>query len=163
MSEAKPVRIWTPKGFVEDRFATEKGAVLMSPEEATGKLGSGNASVLVLEAGDEAGGIAGRIQEFDAIFVQFPAFGDGRGFSTARLLREKYGFQGEIRATGNYILDQIPLMLRVGFDSFAVHDPAVIARLEKNALPEVPYYLQPAFSAEEKAGERAWARKRAGE
>lgn len=162
MSEEPKTRIWTQKGFIEDRFTSENGTITMSPEEATGKLGSGSASVLVLEAGDEAGAVATRIQEFDAVFVRFPAFGDGRGFSTARLLREKYEYRGEVRAVGNYILDQIPLMLRVGFDSFAVHEEAIIARLEKNELPEVPLYLQPAFGAEEKAGERAWARRRGG-
>ena len=104
--------------------------------------------------------MAGRIHEFDAVFVRFPVFSDGRGFSTARLLREKLAFGGEVRATGRFILDQIPLMLRVGFSSFAVSHGPTIARLERGELPEIPLYLQPAWMPEAHAGERAWARRR---
>jgi uncharacterized protein (DUF934 family) len=160
-SDTKP-RLWSKGGFAEDRFAPEKGVAFMSPEEATGKMGSGTANVLVLEAGDEAGAVAGRIHEFDAVFVGFPAFSDGRGFSTARLLREKFGFTGEIRARGHFILDQIPLMLRVGFDHFEISHQPTIDRLEKNALGGIDLFMQPAVGPEIKAGERAWAR-RAGE
>lgn len=159
MSETK---IWTREGFVADRFGEASGAAFMSPEEATGKLGSGAASVLVLEAGDETGAVRDRIHEFDAVFVRFPVFSDGRGFSTARLLREKLGFKGEIRATGKFILDQIPLMLRVGFNAFEVSHEPTLRRLEANDLPEIPLYLQPAFLDETHAGERAWARRRGG-
>jgi uncharacterized protein (DUF934 family) len=157
----KPVfKIWTRAGFIDDELSPEKGAVFFSPEEITGKIGSGLSNVLVLDAGDEAGAAAGRLNEIDAIFVNFPAFSDGRGFSTARLLREKYGFAGIIRATGHFILDQIPFLLRVGVDQFAVSHEPTLERLARNALPEVTLYLQPAFALEEKAGERAWARRR---
>lgn len=154
-------RIWTPQGFVEDRLTEAAGTVFMSPEEATGKLGSGTASVLVLEAGDEVMAVASRIHEFDAVFIRFPVFSDGRGFSTARLLREKLGFTGEIRALGHFILDQIPLMTRVGFTAFAVTHEPTIARLEAGDLPAIPLYLQPAWGEEAQAGHRAWARRRA--
>ena len=153
-------RIWTRDGFVADRFGPASGAVFMTPEEATGRLGSGGANVLLLEPGDETGAVRERIHEFDAVFVNFPVFSDGRGFSTARLLREKLGYKGQIRATGRFILDQIPLMLRVGFDAFAVTHEPTIRRLQDNDLPEIPYYLQPAFADEPRAGERAWARRR---
>lgn len=153
-------RIWTRNGFVADRFGPASGAAFMSPEEATGKLGSGSANVLLLEPGDETGAVRERIHEFDAVFVNFPVFSDGRGFSTGRLLREKLGFKGEIRATGRFILDQIPLLMRVGFDAFAVSHAPTIARLERNELPEIPLYLQPAYLDEAHAGERAWARRR---
>jgi phosphoadenosine phosphosulfate reductase len=160
MTDGKAFRVWTKAGFVEDRFCEDRGAVFMSPEEATGKLGSNLASVLVLEAGDEVAAAATRIQEFDAVFIRFPVFSDGRGFSTARLLREKYGFKGEIRAVGHFILDQIPYLLRVGFDAFAVTHEPTMRRLEKGDLNEVQVYLQPSFLDEKRAGERAWARRR---
>ena len=152
-------RLWALEGFVEDTLTPEKGAAFMSPEEATGKLGSGIANVLVLHAGDEAGAVAGRINEFDAVFVEFPAFSDGRGFSTARVLRDKYGFKGQIRARGQFILDQIPLMLRVGFDHFEISHQPTIERLAKNELSGISLYMQPAIGPEVKAGERAWARR----
>lgn len=160
MSDTIEPRIWTRGGFVEDRFTADKGAVFMSPEEATGRLGSNQLSVLLLEPGDEVCAAAGRIHEFDAVFIRFGVFSDGRGFSSARLLREKYGFKGEIRATGHFILDQIPYLLRVGFDAFAVTHEPTIRRLEAGNTAEVPVYLQPAFAEEQRAGERAWARRR---
>lgn len=50
----------------------------------------------------------------------FPVFKDGRAFSQARLLREQYGFAGELRATGQVLRDQFLFMLRAGFDAFEV-------------------------------------------
>ncbi len=55
---------------------------------------------------------------FPLIAVNFPAFADGRGFSTARLLKERYGFTGQVRAIGNVIQDQLFYLKRCGFDSF---------------------------------------------
>jgi uncharacterized protein (DUF934 family) len=157
MSEGEP-RIWTRAGFVADRFGPASGAIFMTPEEATGKLGGAGPHVLLLESGDEPGAAAGRIGEFDAVFIRFAVFSDGRGFSTARLLREKRGFSGEIRARGHFILDQIPFLLRVGFDAFEVTHAPTIARLERNELPQVALHLQPGWGEEAPAG-RAWRRR----
>jgi uncharacterized protein (DUF934 family) len=52
--------------------------------------------------------------------VNFPKFADGRGYSTARLLRERYGYHGEIRAIGDVLHDQLFFMKRCGFDAYAV-------------------------------------------
>ena len=52
--------------------------------------------------------------------LNFPIFRDGRAYSTARLLRDRYGFKGELRATGDVLRDQIFFMRRVGFDAFEV-------------------------------------------
>ena len=54
------------------------------------------------------------------IAVDFPVFRDGRGYSIARLLRERYGYQGEIRAIGDVLRDQLLLMFRCGFDAYAL-------------------------------------------
>ena len=54
------------------------------------------------------------------VAVHFPAFTDGRGYSTARLLRERYGFRGELRAVGDVLRDQLYELARVGFDAFAL-------------------------------------------
>jgi uncharacterized protein (DUF934 family) len=56
----------------------------------------------------------------DLIAVQFPKFGDGRGYSTAALLRTRHGWRGELRAIGDVLRDQLFFMKRVGFDSFAL-------------------------------------------
>ncbi|MDX2051377.1 MAG: DUF934 domain-containing protein [Polyangiaceae bacterium] len=52
------------------------------------------------------------------VAVDFPKFGDGRGYTTGRLLRERYNFKGELRAIGNVLRDQIFYMHRCGFNAF---------------------------------------------
>ena len=52
------------------------------------------------------------------VALMFPSFRDGRAYSQARLLRERYGYKGELRATGQVLRDQFVLMLRAGFDAF---------------------------------------------
>ena len=52
------------------------------------------------------------------IAINFPKFVDGRGFSVARLLRERYGYTGELRAVGHFIRDQLFLLQRCGFNAF---------------------------------------------
>lgn len=56
------------------------------------------------------------------IAINFPKFTDGRGYSLARLLRERHGYAGEIRAIGDVLHDQLFLMARCGFDAFALKD-----------------------------------------
>jgi len=56
----------------------------------------------------------------ELIAVQFPKFVDGRGYSTAALLRTRHGWRGELRAIGDVLRDQLFFMKRVGFDSFAL-------------------------------------------
>jgi uncharacterized protein (DUF934 family) len=162
VSDTPGARIWTRSGFIDDALTLERGAVFMSPEEVTGRIGSGTADVLVLEAGDDPAAVSGRIREFDAVFLRIPVFSDGRAFSTARLLREKHGFEGIVRAEGHFILDQIPFLLRVGVDQFAVSHEPTIVRLARNELPAIELYLQPAIGPEEPAGRRAWARRGTG-
>ena len=68
------------------------------------------------------------------IVVTIPKYADGRAFSIARLLRERDGYQGEIRAIGDYIVDQVPFMLRVGIDAFQTEDPTLIRAFETGVL-----------------------------
>ncbi|MEM7464733.1 MAG: hypothetical protein AAF362_18845 [Pseudomonadota bacterium] len=73
--EIENIKLWNQEGFVEDTLTPLKGAAFMSPEETTGKIGSGTSNVLILKAGDEAGGVAGRINEFDAASPRQHAMG----------------------------------------------------------------------------------------
>ena len=59
-----------------------------------------------------------------AVALVFPTFRDGRAYSQARLLRERYGYRGELRATGQVLRDQFVFMLRAGFDAFDVKKEA---------------------------------------
>ncbi|ODS24719.1 hypothetical protein AB835_02300 [Candidatus Endobugula sertula] len=58
------------------------------------------------------------LSQFDVIAIDFPGFMDGRGFSIGRLLRDRYHYQGEIRATGSIIRDQLCYLKRCGFNAF---------------------------------------------
>ena len=64
--------------------------------------------------------LAPYLDRLSAIALVFPTFRDGRGYSQARLLRERFGFRGELRATGQVLRDQFVFMLRAGFDAFEV-------------------------------------------
>lgn len=80
--------------------------------------GQSNATSVRLEAGDDARALLPHIEQLALIEVSFPSFRDGRGYSAARVLREG-GYRGELRAAGDVLVDQVPLMRRCGFDSFA--------------------------------------------
>ena len=67
---------------------------------------------------DPVEALASDAARLDLIALHFPKFSDGRAYSQARLLRERLGYQGELRATGNVLQDQALFMLRCGFDSF---------------------------------------------
>ena len=69
---------------------------------------------------DEPAELAGDFDKISLIAVDFPVFRDGRGYSTARLLRERYGWSGELRAIGDVLRDHLNFMARCGFDAFAV-------------------------------------------
>lgn len=71
------------------------------------------------EAVDE---IASDLGAFTLVALEFPRFRDGRAYSQARQLRERYGFAGELRATGEVLRDQLAFMLRVGFNAFELAD-----------------------------------------
>lgn len=73
-----------------------------------------------LESHDEPGMLAEYVNELPLIAVNFPKFTDGRGYSTARLLRERYGYTNELRSVGDVLLDQLQFMKRCGFDSYAL-------------------------------------------
>lgn len=64
--------------------------------------------------------IANRLQNFAVLAIEFPAFTDGRGYSLARLLRERFNFAGEIRAIGDVWRDQMYYLWRCGFNAFEI-------------------------------------------
>ena len=78
--------------------------------------------ILRLEPADDPAAVAGALEGVARIEVSFPKFGDGRGFSLARLLRQRYGYTGELRAVGHITRDHLPFMARVGFDAFELRD-----------------------------------------
>ena len=77
---------------------------------------------LLLQPADRVEDVAGELASFNLIAVNFPKFVDGRGYSTAALLRQRYDYTGELRAVGDVLHDQLFFMRRVGFDSYALKD-----------------------------------------
>jgi len=86
----------------------------------TGRLG------IRLEPADNTADIADDLNHFELIEVNFPVFTDGRAFSHARLLRDRYHYQGEIRATGNFMVDQIFYLSKVGVNAFELNDESLL-------------------------------------
>lgn len=73
-----------------------------------------------MEGHDDLTPISNLIEGLPLIAIHFPKFTDGRGYSTAVLLRTRYSFKGELRATGEVLRDQLFYLRRVGFNAFAV-------------------------------------------
>lgn len=84
--------------------------------------GRGQRVGLLLQPDERVEDVAGELDRFAVIAVNFPKFVDGRGYSTASLLRQRYGYRGELRAVGEVLHDQLFFMRRVGFDSYALKD-----------------------------------------
>jgi uncharacterized protein (DUF934 family) len=89
-----------------------------------------NATAVRIEPGDDARALLPHLSRIALVEVNFPAYGDGRGYSAARILREQ-GYTGELRAVGDVLLDQLSHMYRCGFDSFAPAQPIDRAAADK--------------------------------
>ena len=86
---------------------------------------SPNDKIVRLEPSDDPAAVA--LEGVTRVEINFPKFGDGRGFSIASLLRNRYGYKGELRAVGQITRDHLQFMERVGFDAFELRegeDPA---------------------------------------
>ena len=78
--------------------------------------------LVVFEPTDDLAAKAGQIGALGIIAVNFPKYGDGRGYSIGRLLRERYGYKGELRAVGVVARDHLQAMAQCGFDSFLLRE-----------------------------------------
>ncbi len=131
--------------IVEDRFVRvadgdpvpEQGPVIVSADrfladadefarraDVVGVIWPNNRSVAELEP---------HLRHLALVALVFPAYKDGRAYSQARLLRERFGFRGELRATGQILRDQFVFLMRAGFDAFDVVKAADAATFEEAA------------------------------
>ena len=97
-----------------ERFLADPEAAL-SRKAKTGVIWPNNRDIAEL---------ASYLGKLAAVALVFPTFRDGRAYSQARLLRERYNYRGELRATGQVLRDQFVFMLRAGFDAFEVKKQA---------------------------------------
>lgn len=81
---------------------------------------------LHLNSDETADLIGNDCHQFVRIDIDFPKFADGRGYSAARLLRERFNYQGELRSVGDVLIDQLFFMARCGFTSFALREDQVL-------------------------------------
>jgi uncharacterized protein (DUF934 family) len=120
---------------------------------ARGKAG------LILKAGEKFEGLERFIARLPLIILHVGRYADGRHFSTARLLRERHGFGGELRASGDVLRDQITFFLRSGFDTLEISHPGTAAALAAGEIAAVRHFYQPASGrAAERIAGRAWQR-----
>ena len=103
-------------------------------------LASDNAAAVRIEPGEDARALLPHLSRIALVEVSFPAYGDGRGYSSARILRE-HGYKGELRATGDVLLDQLSHMKRCGFDGFAPAKP-IAAEAAQQAFATWPDVYQ---------------------
>ncbi|MER9895235.1 MAG: DUF934 domain-containing protein [Mesorhizobium sp.] len=168
-------RLWTPDGFREDEWVHAESAEALvgngrfilplqaflglDPEvrrSAKERIG------VLLQPGDQLEKIAGLLDQLSLVALAFPAFNDGRSFSKGELLRSRYHFTGAMRATGQVLVDQLPHMLRLGFDEFEISHPVLLKRLEQGRTGGLPLSYQPAVKPEAKGPKYSWRRVRAG-
>ena len=90
---------------------------------------------IILENTDDAELLVPDLPVLDLICIDFPEFTDGRGYSQAKLLRNRYGFSNELRAVGDVLIDQLFLMKRCGFDSFALKAGQKLEDAQRNLTP----------------------------
>jgi phosphoadenosine phosphosulfate reductase len=157
---ADPFRAWTEDDDpAEVRYAHIPLQVFLANRAAV--MANPHPMGLLVAPGDKVEDIADDLIRFASIAISFPGFTDGRGYSSARLLSERYGYKGELRAIGDVLADQIPLMRRCGITAFVVtHEPTRKA-LERGSLAAVDLYYQPVGGVPVPAGTRPFLRKAA--
>lgn len=170
-TEKPAVRLWTPAGFREDEWSHAESADALSGngrfilplqaflgldpdvrKSARERIG------MLMQPADKLETIAELLDDVALVALVFPSFTDGRSFSKAELLRSRYNFDGAVRATGQVLVDQLPHMLRLGFDEFEVTNPVLIKRLEAGETGGIPLYYQPTATPAEKGETYSWRR-----
>ena len=155
--------LWRDGGFAEDNFVAVADDAPAGPNSlvslarwrregpALGAVG------VTLDAGKDAQAALAEVADRPVVALKFDKFGDGRAFSYAILLRQRHGFKGDLRAVGDVLLDEIPLMLRCGFTSFEVTNAATLKALKAGGPPNFPVAYQPGLApGEARAPARAW-------
>ncbi|HEY0838415.1 MAG TPA: DUF934 domain-containing protein [Azospirillum sp.] len=121
--------IWTH--VADDAPVPANGAVTVSlarwAKERDALAGRAAPLGVRLGSADHADSLAADLARFTLVVIDFPKFRDGRGFTTARTLREHHGFTGEIRAVGHLLPDQYQMLRRCGVDSVAVPEGTDLA------------------------------------
>jgi len=166
-------RLWTEAGFIADEWVHAEDAGALAGEnrriilplaawlalDAETRRRAADRLGVLIAPGEALDPIVPYLDELPLVALAFPAFNDGRSFSKAELLRRRHGYKGTVRATGEVLIDQIPHMLRTGFDAFEVSNPTALARLESGRRGGLPLHYQPTARPAPATGSFAWRRK----
>jgi phosphoadenosine phosphosulfate reductase len=164
--------LWRDGGFADDIWTTlddaaptpERGAIVVSfarwqADKATLAMRADPVGVAIAASKDAVEQLA-EASRRPLVALKFDKFADGRAFSYAELLRERHGFNGDLRATGDVLLDEIAFMKRCGFTSFEVTDANTLRALKEGRLPKGALFYQPSVGPREApAGTRPWLRR----
>jgi len=166
-------RLWTPGGFRDDEWTHAESADALAGNgrfilplqvvldlDPTVRASARERLGVLLLPGDKLDTVVPVLGDAALVALAFPAFSDGRSFSKASLLRTRYGFAGALRATGQVLIDQLPHMLRLGFDELEVSHPTLIERLEKGDTGGIALYYQPTAKPAAPGAGYSWRRHR---
>lgn len=106
---------------------------------------------LKLAAGEDLSGLEADLPRFSLIVLDVSKYSDGRLYSVARLLRERWRWSGELRASGDILRDQIAFLFRSGVESFEIAHEGTIAALREGAIAVVRRHYQTASREAEEA------------
>jgi uncharacterized protein (DUF934 family) len=122
------------------RFSDEKDALLAR----TGEI------AVWLRSDESPTDLEADLDRIATLALDFPVFSDGRAFSSARILRERLGYKGELRAIGDVLCEQLPFMVRSGFDTFDMQSDTALEEFEA-VIGEVKVVYQPTGDGKETA------------
>ena len=145
-----------PFTFVADDAGMVKGDVIVSltrfQAEGERLLSEGRSVGVRLEPAEEVEALAYDLPRIAVVALAFPKYRDGRAYTSARLLRERYGYKGEIRAVGEVLREQAQFMARCGIDAFEPADGSSAQQWEagerrfRHMSPRAADSHPPAFS-----------------
>jgi uncharacterized protein (DUF934 family) len=132
---------------VADDAPLPEGPVIVSLKRLRAErdtlLGRNQKLGVKLTSAESPESIGSDLERLSLVVLEFPKFRDGRPFSWARILRTRLKFDGEVRASGDFLYDQVAFLVRVGCDAFSL-PPALTPALFQRALGEMTNVYQPA-------------------
>jgi uncharacterized protein (DUF934 family) len=113
----------TWKNITSDDPLPQQEAVIVPLARLSEALAANNLTGIgvLIEPGEDVSALAEHLSRIGIVALSFPTFRDGRNYSSARILREELGYQGEIRAVGDVLVDQLHFMVRTGIDALQLH------------------------------------------
>ena len=148
---------FTNDAFAEDSWAGRTVPSIVELREMPAPLPSPLG--VALDPGFAIESLADLLPSLSLIVIAFPKFTDGRGYSMGWLLRDRLGYKGEMRASGDVLFDEMRFMLRCGFDAFEIVDPSTLTLLRDGRRPLFDRFYQPGLDPEVPVGTRPWARR----